>query len=53
MLLSSYGLDFGDRMYILRMHCDLDTAELVHCTDLRHVADDLLRVEYQRLLEQT
>ena len=50
MLYSTYGLDVGNRLYILRMHADLSAAELVHCTDLRKIADEVLRDEYLHLL---
>ena len=50
MLYSSYGLDVGNRLYILRMHDDLSAAELVHCTDLREIADEVLSREYHNLL---
>ena len=50
MLYSTYGLDVGNRLYILRMHADLSAPELVHCTDLRKIADEVLRDEYLNLL---
>ena len=52
MLLMSYGLNVEDRMYLLRMHCNLNTAELVHCTDLRDVADEILHAEYRSILNR-
>ena len=49
MLMHSHGFDVGDRMFLVRMHVDRDSYELVQCCDWRRVAQSLLQSEYARL----
>ena len=49
MLASSQGVDVGDRMYLLRMHSQQGTYELVQCVDLRDEARAMLEQEHARL----
>lgn len=50
MLCHSHGIDVEDRMYLLRMHDDRDTYELVKCSDLREEARQALSHEHRRLV---
>ena len=45
----THGFDCSDRMYLLRMHADRDTFELVKCADLRREAAAVLALECERL----
>ena len=53
MMLQTHGVDVGDRMYILRVHEDRDSHELVQCRDLRSHAQMALAAEEQRLAAST
>ena len=50
MLMHSHGFDVGDRLFLVRMHVDRDSYELVQCCDWRPVAQSLLQSEYVRLI---
>jgi hypothetical protein len=50
MLKQSYGIDVGDRMYLVRMHTDRTEYELKQCSDLRDEALTALRYELQCLV---
>ncbi len=52
MLFRSFGVDVGDRMYLVRMHEDRDSYELVHCRDLRKEALHVLQAEEARLAKR-
>lgn len=49
MLMNTHGIDVDDRMYLLRMHADRDSYELVQCRDLRVEAQEALQSEATRL----
>ena len=50
MLIHSHGFDVGDRLFLVRMHVDRDSYELVQCCDWRSVAQSLLQTESTRLI---
>ena len=50
MLMHSHGLDVGDRLFLVRMHEDRDSYQVVQCYDWRSVARSLLQVEHTRLM---
>ena len=50
MLRESHGIDAKDNMYLVRMHADCPQGyELVKCTDLRTLAEQVLMKEYASL----
>ena len=50
MLKQTHGLDVEDRMYLLRMHADRDSYQIVQCRDLRREAEVLLQQAYTQVL---
>ena len=50
MLMHSHGFDVGDRLYLVRMHEDRHSYQVVHCHDWRSVARSLLQAEHTRLI---
>ena len=51
MLPECHGIDVEDRLYLVRMHPDLETYELTKCTDYRHEASQILEMMHQQLRE--
>jgi hypothetical protein len=49
MLRSTHGIDVEDRMFLVRVHEDRDTYQLVPCRDLRTEAQTMLDNELVRL----
>ena len=50
MLMHSHGFDVGDRLYLVRMHKDRHSSQVVHCQDWRSVARSVLQTEHARLI---
>ena len=50
MLAYSYRIDVGDRLYLVRMHADRVSYEIVRCCNWRSVATQVLAAEHRRLL---
>ena len=50
MLNHSHGIDVGARLYLVRMHVDRRSYQVVHCRDWRSVARSLVQAEHARLM---
>lgn len=50
MLGHSRGIGVGNRMYLVRVHEDRETYQVVECCDWRPVAQSLLQAEHERLM---
>lgn len=49
MIVGCHGIDVANRLYLVRMHPDLDTFELTHCEDYRSVARQILNMMFEEL----